>query len=129
MLAVREIVHRVPHQAGITVAGLVEGLQHGFAVVLVFFFLELLGLEEIVPLVGVGFLHVLGQAILLHMLVTGEVDVLNAHLGAFVHVEIHAHGAADHGIPDGLDVHVHLEESLFLIIALDNVYGSILHIV
>ena len=62
------------------------------------------------------------------MLVADEIDVLDADLGPSVHVEVHPHGATDHGIPHGIHVHFHLQVTLFLIIALDDIYGSILHI-
>ena len=122
-------IYGVPHQAGVTVAGLVEGVQHRFAVRLVLFFLELLGLEEVVPRCGVGLLHVLGKLALLDIRVAGEVDFLDVHLLAAVYGKVHAYGAADYCVLDDLGVHVHVDEAFLLVVALDDVYGGVLHVV
>ena len=124
------VVDGVADQAGVPVTGLVEGLQDGLAVRLILLLLELLGLEEVVPLVGVGVLHGLGELVFRHVLVVaGEVDVLDADLVALLHVEVHPDGAADHGILLHLRVHLDQEVALFLEITFDDVLGSALYVV
>jgi hypothetical protein len=63
------------------------------------------------------------------MLVTVEVDVLDANLGTAVYVEIDADSAADHAVSHHLGVYIYLEVALLLIVTLDNVDGSVFDVV
>ena len=119
----------IPHQAGVAVAGLVEGFDYGAAVRLIFLFLELLALEEVVPAVGVGVLHILGQLELRHVVVSAEIDVADAYLVALVHVEVHADGPADNSVLLNLNIHLAQLIAFFLVVALDDVYRRGTHIV
>ena len=124
-----DIIDRVAHQAGVAVAGFVEGLQDRLAVGLVFLLLEFLGLEQVVPLAGVGLLHGLGEFPVGHVVVAEEVDVLDADLVALLDVEVDTDGAADDGVLLDLGVHLAEEEALLLVIPLDDVDGGVLHVV
>ena len=76
-----------------------------------------------------GLLHVLGKLVRLDLTYAIVVDVLDPDLVAALYVEVHADGAADDGILLNIHVHIHLEETLFLIITLDDIYGRSLDIV
>ena len=123
------IIDGVPNQAGVAIAGLVEGVEDSLPVRLVLLLLELLGFEKVIPLVGVGLLHVLGEFVLRDVGVADEIDVLDTDLVAFLDVEVHPDGAADHRVLLDLRVHLAEEVSLFLVVTLDDVFGSTLHVI
>ena len=122
-------VNGIPNQTCVAETGLVKGVQDGFAVCLILLLLELFGLEEVVPGVGVGILHVLCKLHLLHIRITCEVDFLDVNLLAAVHCKVHANCAADDGILDYFHIYLRILVTFFLVIALDDIYGSVLNIV
>ena len=124
-----DVVDAVTDQAGVAVAALVEGLHHRPAVVGILLLLEFLAVEEVVPAHGLRLLHRLGQLVVGDVVVAGEVDVFHADTGALVDVELDADGALDDAVALDVHVHVHLQETLLLEIALDDVDGRALDIV
>ncbi len=76
-----------------------------------------------------GLLHVLGQLDGLDVPVADKIDFADADFPALVHGKVHADGAADHGIPLHLHIHVCFQIAFFLKVPLDNVYRGILHVI
>ena len=73
-----DVIDGIAYQTGVAIAGLVEGGNDRLLVVDVFFLVELLAVEEVVDLVGLGLLHGTGELEVGNVLVAYEVDVLDA---------------------------------------------------
>ena len=122
------VVDGVADDAGVTVAGFVEGAQGPLLVGEVFLFVELLAVEEVVEFVGLGLLHRAGELVLLDVVVADEVDFLDADLLALVDGEIDADGVLDDGVALHLGLDFAEQEALLGEVALDDVGGGLLHI-
>ena len=123
-----EVIHRIFHDAGVAVAGLVEGAQKSFFIVGVFLGVELFAVEEVVPFVALGLLHAPGELVFLHVFVAVEVDFADLDLVAAVHGEVHAYGVADNGIFLNLGLDLAVQETLFRIEAFDDVGRCFFHV-
>ena len=63
------------------------------------------------------------------MVVAGERDGLDLHLGLAVHLESHPDGILDYGVVFLKDIHLRVYKSLLLIVILDYPYGRAEHVV
>ena len=115
--------------SGIPVSRFIESADEGFLVVGILFRIELLCMEEIVELAGLGLFHAARKFIFLHMFVAYEMYLLHLDLLSPLDVEIDAYGFLDDGVLLHFGFHLAVKETLLGIILLDDVGGCLLYIV
>ena len=86
-------------------------------------------MEEVVPFVGLGLLHGLGQLVLLDVFVSVEIDVLDPYPGALVYSVVDPDGVLDDCVFLGFYLDVSVQESFLREIALDDVSGCLGHVI